>query len=70
MDDDNDTMLHEAASFGLVDSVQQLIKAGGRKLLFATSKDRLSALHYATVHASVKVARLLIEAGGKSYFFL
>ena len=28
------TSLHEVAGYGLVDSVQQLIKAGGKKLLF------------------------------------
>ena len=62
-DDNGFTLLHDAACYGLVDSVQQLIKAGGKKLLFATNKDGRSALHYAYDH--VEASRLLIEAGGK-----
>ena len=62
-DVDGATFLHYAACHGLVDSVQQLIKAGGKKLLFAaTNKYGLSALHCASHADRLEAARLLIEA--------
>ena len=57
-------MLHGAAGYGLVDYVQQLIKAGSKKLLFATDKNGRSALHYASFDNCVEAARLLIKEGG------
>ena len=63
--DDGATLLHLAAGSGLVDSVQQLMKAGGKKLLFATNKYGLSALQYASFRDRVEAMWLLIEAGGK-----
>ena len=54
-------LLHEAAGYGFVDSVQlqQLIKAGGKKLLFATEKNGRSALHYASGEDRVDAARIV-----------
>ena len=40
------TLLHWAAYYGLVDPVQQLIKAGGKKLLLATDMYGQSASQY------------------------
>ena len=62
--------LDGAARYGLVDSVQQLIKAGGKKLLFATNKHGHSALHHASIHDRVEAARLLIEDGGKKLLLM
>ena len=42
------TLLHAAAKYGLLGSVQQLIKARGKKLLFAADKFGRTALHCAS----------------------
>ena len=55
--EDSLTLLHEAAWYGLVDSVQQLIKAGGKKLLLVYSTYGRSALHYASLSDRVEEAR-------------
>ena len=50
--------------------MQQLIKAGGKKLLFATNMGGWSALHYDSNYGRVEAAQLLIEAGGKKLLFM
>ena len=55
---DGTTLLHVAAQCGLMDSVQQLIKAGGKKLLFATDMNGREA-----------AAQILINVGGRELIF-
>ena len=66
------TLLHTAARFGFVDSVQQLIKAGGKEVLFATYKDGFTVLHFASIsdRPGAEVILLLIKAGGKKLPFM
>ena len=70
MDVNGAIWLHEAAWYDLVDSVQQLIKAGCKKLLFDTNKKGQSVLHYTSDENRVQVAWLLIEAGGKKLLLM
>ena len=56
-DDDCLTLLHGATGYGLGDSVRQLIKSGGKKLILATEKYGWSALHYTSVYDHAETAR-------------
>ena len=64
----SNSALHDAADKGHVESMLQLIAAGGMELVLLRNKYGVTALHKAAMKGHVEVARLLIGAGGQAAF--
>ena len=62
---------HAAADKGHVESMRQLIEAGGMELVLLRDKGGQTALHIASDkgHEPEAAARMLIKAGGKELLF-
>ena len=68
-DCDDWSALHAAAAYGHVESMRQLIEAGGMELVLLGTKRGRTALHIAARTGLEATARVLIKAGGKELLF-